>query len=667
MRHGQRDSCEHLCLLSCFKDEEGYASHVYALAILLSLTLVFSLAASQWLVQKSATIQTVADTAALSASNTVSSYYEVAQIADAVIFSLGITGISCIGIGFVVSCIPFVSGIGVELVDMGVKIVRARNKAAEQLYRVLEQIEKALPFLIGLSAVRIIHAQSHGDLIYHGIAIPYPLTSESTYPENADFEIDNSVVEEAKELADQTEGLKELEIKKKEALSDGWYADCGNPEHSLYERASHLAGLHDLENPYYADPANWTFAAPILRSRNYYQRRLTLENSTYPSIDEMRQSECRKRFYEYAHDQLLHAHYSETEKSLDLFIPKLPESLNDYKASSLYTQKSWPSNGSLLHAYTACPNCTGAISKGSLKNIDDGSLSVCPHCKLTIEDQSLVTRLTSKSETGYEYWYHKVVDAAERYRKASEEYIEKSKALEEGQKDATSLFKEILDDLSLKRVKFIPPGCRGCISLVYREDGARVPSRLSGPFIAGESLPKGFAIAGSAIAPDNSNDSVNTLRGFGSAMFGTSGVGGVAGEVIGIWGDVIEGYGDVSASLTSWIDSALYRVGASESFFATRLKSGLSTVVEQVGLNPVDLKQYKPTLVQAVKILEAEGVINEDIFDLFESIPFSENELLNFSLQEFGLTVADGKLTFFDVEIPFLNRAVSLSLPLGDL
>ncbi len=665
MNSGQSNS-DDICILNHMKDEDGFTSHVYALVMLLSVALVFSLATSQWILQKSASIQTVADTATLSASNTVNSYRQITQVADAVIFTVGFTGVICIGVGFVVSCIPTIRSFGVELVNFGVKTIRARNKAAEQVYRVLEAIEAALPLIIGLSAHRTISAQSTNNLIYHGFALGFPLVSESDFPDKNDINVADDTEQKAKSLADNTEKLEKHKKIKAEAQEEGWYADCGNPDHNLRERAGHLAGLSDSENPMYETPDLWTFAAPIQRSRNYYQKRYANENTDVYDVDDIRQAWCRKYFYSYAYELVSSAYYIETEDSFSLYMPYLPATKSEFTDSPLYTDQSWLSDGTYLHAYSGCPEINGALSSASLSEIGHG-IEVCPHCKLSIEEQSLVSRLTTVNVTGYEYWYKKVVEASERYEKASKELKKLEEKRIADEKEISGRYKEIVDQFSLKRVKFKPPGCMGCVALVYREEGAEVPNKLAGPFAERETLPRGYAIAGSALAPDKDEQN-HMLNAFASALIPDKGLGPIASACLDIWGDMLVGYGKKVDSIDGGLDRVSQNLGESTGGNVHRFKSLLNKALEGVGLDPVDISVYKPTLIQSYKIIDTQTEVDiESIYKWFELVPTKEYELTHFTLEEFGIEIEDGQLKICELNLPFLSDPIKLTVPIGVL
>ncbi len=135
-----------------------------------------------------------------------------------------------------------------------------------------------------------------------------------------------------------------------------------------------------------------------------------------------------------------------------------------------------------------------------------------------------------------------------------------------------------------------------------------------------------------------------------------------------VWGNLLVDYGKGLDSIDSGLDKAAENLGPIGGAPIQRFKSLLNDVLSKIGLEPTDMKTYKPTLVQAVKILDAEsdfdiGEINEK----FQQIPTSEYEFLHFTLSEFGIEIDDGKIKICDIEIPFLKDPISIEVPIGSL
>ena len=73
-------------------DEGGYTSVATAVALLVSISLVFTVTSVEWTVSRSADVQPVADACAMAGQNTIAAYYTVAQVLDACVLSMGLTG-----------------------------------------------------------------------------------------------------------------------------------------------------------------------------------------------------------------------------------------------------------------------------------------------------------------------------------------------------------------------------------------------------------------------------------------------------------------------------------------------------------------------------------------------------------------------------------------------
>ena len=77
-----------------------------ALALLVTLALLFSAAQVYRINAASAEVQDVADAAALAAENQVAEFMLVARVCDALILSLSLTGAMSAGLGVVCLCTP---------------------------------------------------------------------------------------------------------------------------------------------------------------------------------------------------------------------------------------------------------------------------------------------------------------------------------------------------------------------------------------------------------------------------------------------------------------------------------------------------------------------------------------------------------------------------------
>ena len=120
-----------MSVLSVFRDDEGgFTTVTVAVALLLSLTLVFAAASAGWVSSRSSEVQRVADASALAGSNSVAAFTTVSQVLDACTLSLGLAGIIVYGAGLVTSCVPGLTGVGVEMCSVGGRILDARGGGA---------------------------------------------------------------------------------------------------------------------------------------------------------------------------------------------------------------------------------------------------------------------------------------------------------------------------------------------------------------------------------------------------------------------------------------------------------------------------------------------------------------------------------------------------------
>ena len=96
-----------------FEDDGGFSTVGMVLAMLLTLALIFTSSQVGRVQSASADIQNVADAAALAAENQVASFYIVANICDAVVLSMSLTGICVAALGVACMCVPLAAGLSV--------------------------------------------------------------------------------------------------------------------------------------------------------------------------------------------------------------------------------------------------------------------------------------------------------------------------------------------------------------------------------------------------------------------------------------------------------------------------------------------------------------------------------------------------------------------------
>ena len=79
----------------------------------------------------------------------------VVRVCDAVVLSLSLTGLASYGLGIVALCVPGAAGVGEKLIEMGGKVMDARDAFADKAANGLNQLQKALPFLAAANAASV--------------------------------------------------------------------------------------------------------------------------------------------------------------------------------------------------------------------------------------------------------------------------------------------------------------------------------------------------------------------------------------------------------------------------------------------------------------------------------------------------------------------------------
>ena len=289
------------------RDDGGYTTVAVALALLVSLSLVFSLAAAGWVHARSAEVQEVADASALAGSNAVAAFSTIAQVLDACVLSLGLAGVLVYGAGMVMAAIPFTTAASPEVIETGSKILGARRSFARSASEGLGRLEQVLPALIMANSASCVSANCHGGMAYVGCAVPFPMTSKTDLS-SVEQEVDEDEMEEAtQQMQEATARKEEAEKEAQDAKERAWRADCVDDPMCMRSRAETLAGLGGGLNPHYPSPKEWCFGYALIRARNYYLMRLNVEGPASDDIEELTRSAARLAFYEYAYDELASA------------------------------------------------------------------------------------------------------------------------------------------------------------------------------------------------------------------------------------------------------------------------------------------------------------------------------------------------------------------------
>ena len=608
----------HLGLSLFLDDEGGYTTVAVAVALLVSISLVFAAASAEWVMARSYEVQPVADAAAMAGANSVAAYATIARVLDACVLSLGLLGVTVFGAGLVLSCIPGAATFGGSVCDAGRKVLDARRDFARSASEGLERLEKVLPAVVVANSAACVaeNARAQG-LPYVGCAIPFPVESQSDFSslaaEISSDEMDKDA-EELRELSQQADAAKSLADA---ARLRGWTADCGGTPYCLEERATTLAGLAGEGNPHYPSEEGWGFGVPLLRARAYYAARAVQEKPLDSRVEELTNSAARSAFYDYALEQVRDGTYAEHEDgTVQINLPELPHNVEETKASSLYTDDLWPCTGeeagTVLHSSPACPGATGSSAgRASLQDLDAGAVKRCETCGMDLAAMGAVAAASTSTDNGFEHYWREVVAASKEYEAARNKQADAEKDLRDKAEDARSSFERAVDQLSVVRPRICPPGAWGCVAVVSRTEATTVPTELTASFLSSGELPAGSAVSAAALAPDESTAENNVLASFfdGATSQGTGSVlGGAFDGVCELWERLLVGMAQGTIRLLPrW--GLLDRLD--NVFGGTVAPGGCAARSRRrsppVALNPVDMRLMKPALVGWTRVLDQSG------------------------------------------------------------
>lgn len=664
------------CALSAFRDDEGgFTTVAVAVALMLSLTLVFAAASAGWVASRSSEVQRVADASALAGANAVAAFSTVAQVLDACVLSLGVTGMVVYGAGLVASCVPGLTAVGAQLCTTGGQILEARRGFARSAASGLERLEAALPTLVVANSASCVAANGEDGLSYVGCALPVPLESGSDFSALLADADDAPLDGLSERMRDASLDAQEARERADEALERGWMADCGSRPHSLHERAGALAGLPSSANPHYPSCETWGFGVPLVRARAYYAARLANERVVGSTPEELTDAACRRAFYEYALGRVRSGSWAEhPDGTVEADLPLLPRNADETRATELYTRVAWPctdEGGSrTLHSSLDCPGATGGPSgSASLAQLDAGAVSRCPQCQMDVGDLGRVASASTSIENGFEHHWRIIVEASEDYEAARDDLAAAEARTRELAEEGELEFERALEQLTTGRPTLRPPGAWGCVAVVARPEGTVVPTELTASFLSSAELPAGAAVSAATLAPDESTAENNVLASFFDSLSASDSVlGGALDGVMELWGSLLVGYGSAHGRVAEVGEGFLDRLdGVMGGSVGAWLRDQLGGVMRDLGLEPVDMRLRKPVLTNSRDVLERGGVNQVSaVRDLLSRLPDSAS--VADLARAVGVTppaaLGEGGLTVAELPIPGTGVSIPLSVDL---
>ena len=595
-----------------FRSEEGFSTMGMVIALLVTLSLIFSAAQVYQVRSASADIQNVADAAALAAENEVAEFMIVVRICDAVILSLSLTSLTSYGLGVVALCVPGGAAIGEKLIELGKKVMNARNSFAGKASSGLNKMQKALPFLAAANAYSVAQANNAGSMNanYIAVAVLTPFSSEEISIDKAEGaeKLDEDIENEAEDLKKDAKEAEEAAKEVAEAKKRGYMADCGNnPAYCMYERASTLAHLSGSANPFYPSVDAWTFSVALQRARSYYNDRIKNEAPESSSVEEQARSVLRKKFYQFAAKELESAYVKETEDSFSANFPHFPKNTTEMRSTSLYTDVAYPANTNeegkmVAHAWSGCPKVTTESTLVSIAQIEIGVYATCSACEFSAASMGKVAAASSSIENGFEYHYEIVAQAARDYQKAKEQLEPSSSAVKERAGKLFDRCKEALSEVCGKRIETQPPGKYGAIALVVNLETASASTGFESSFVqSGGVLGTRAAVSASTLLEDVSSEGQTVISSFLDGLEDNGGAAtGAARVVLDCWSGLLLAYGGGQDALEEAIAAPLRSLPlASASGLGDWAAKAFSSTLETLGLQPANLNALKPVILNS--------------------------------------------------------------------
>lgn len=607
---------------SLFWDEEGFSTIGVVLALLISLSLLFSAARIYEINTQCAAIQEVADAAALSAENVIAQYYTVAYVCDALLLSMSLGSVAIAGVGLVALCVPSLQSQGMTCLEYSKKLRDARNSFSEQAKRGLERLQTVLPFLSLCSASSVLAANSQdgSGSYYVGLTLLNPHKGEplATFTFDQSEAFDEAAQNNKDELAQKAQEAERLAQKAAESKTLAYQHDSGSESaYCMYERAKKLAQLTPEDNPYYASAELWDFSVALKRAQAYYAHRYEKETPTNQTVTERNKSHLRKQFYGYASREVNKGYVHETRDSFEAYFPLLPKNTDEMRATTLYTDAVYPATQGgdgavMIHVSSECTGVQQGAPLGlySLATYEATQSRVeCSACEMSAASLGKVAAASSVIENGFEYHYNIVAEQAACYQKAREELDPYTKEIKGTLGSLFDQAKKALDEASSHRITTKPPGRFGAVVIAIDLSVRPSSGSFASSFVEDNAtLGPRMALSSATLLPDDSDEMVTVLNTVldGYAALDGGSVTGPLRVVLDLWSSVLHAYIKGQEGFIVGVEDVLNSLPfASQSGLGTWAAKGLTETLEKLDLAPCELAAPKPVLLNSAHVLAA--------------------------------------------------------------
>lgn len=670
-------------------DDGGFSTLGMAVALLVALSLVFSAAQVYRVSSASADIQDVADACVLAAENEVAEFMIAVRVCDAVVLSLSLTSAALFGLGVVALCAPPAAELGIELIDLGSKVLQSRNTFAERAASGLNTLQEALPFLAAANAYATASSNSGGVMgaSYLGVATLVPAQGEAIEvgASKALADAADAVNEDAEALKQASEEAEEAAKEANSSKEAGFKRDCGDdPAYCMYERAGALSSISPTDNPLFRTVDAWSFSVALNRAKAYYSARYESEAPQSSTMEEQANSALRKVFYRFAVDEVSRGFVLDTGDSFDALFPLLSKNTMEMKATRLYTDPVFPlgkneAGEMTLHAWGGCPNASPSMGSASIAQMEAGNYPMCDLCRLSVSSLGKVAAASSSISNGFEYHYNAVARAAADYTAARKKQDEAAGAVKEKAGGLLEKCKEALSEIGGMRIDAKPPGYKGAISMVVDLVAAPADTGFASSFVQGtSSLGARAAVSGATLLEEESEEGRTVISSLldGLAEEGGS-VLGAPRFVLDMWSRSLRVYCEGQEALDDAIRHSLDSIPlVSASGLGKWAADKLSDLVEAAGFAPAKLDALKPVLVSTGYVAAADSgsfsacyqVIRSGALSLSGSSTSLFDSLIGKVEDEAlrALEGEDGAIEIVQIDFPLGGGTIPITITLPD-
>ena len=599
-------------------DERGTTTVGMVVAMLVTLSLVFSAAQVYRVNARAADIQDVADAAALAAQNEVAEFMIAVKVCDAVVLSLSLASLTCTGLGTAALLTPITAPAGEALLDAGMKLQQAKSTFATKAANGLNAVQQVLPLLCVVNAASTAAANNGPEHSFLAVAIPCSLRGEPIQvgDDAASEELMNEIQQEKDQVKQQAAEAERLAQEALTAKQEGYQHDCGaNPSYCLFERADHLGGLPATQNPLYHSVDAWSFSVALRRAQAYYAHRSATESpAAFATVADQSNAALRKLFYIYANGELAKGYVHETENSFEAYFPDLPTTTQEMRLTSLYTQASFPvtqqGESLVMHAWEGCPNAGGFSGYGSVAEMEAApdAYATCPACGFCVADLGQVAQASARIDNGFEYHYLAIKRAAEQYEKARLDLDGQSGEVRDTVGQWVERLSQLLEEAGSQRLEAKPPGSFGCIAMVVDTKALNPSTGLDAFASYDGAMGARAAIAGATMIEESSGEGASVISSLLDGVKARAIPGaGIVGRALECWSALLEAYTSGEQALEHGLESVLNQLPlGSASGLGTWAASKLRHALEAVGLQPANTNALKPVIVNTGRIASAD-------------------------------------------------------------